>query len=343
MKRRGKIARLPQEIRQTLNERLQEGENAASLAEWLNGLPEVQAILKAEFEGTPIREQNISEWRKGGYEEWRQHENALEMAVRLAQRAGEWKAKDYPSMIELIAFWLMSQLLLATQEVGRMEWEQRWPCLNKMFAHLTKLRRIEQEVSAARSSSAPHSLSATRASATRASSGPIPSSGRKSDGAAVSREDVEALFAAIEASAPGGAGFRPAAGEREPRLQGSQVGCTTKAIPAEKAEQAMQEARAAQLARSLEKAKAMEMAQVVRAAQMAKSAPGAKPAPVVEAEPSVAAVLAADGTEKDALFSVWPPIENGSKKASTLAGLAGRSGQKPILTGRIEVPQPVAA
>ena len=145
MKRRGKIARLPREIRQELNERLHEDEMGKSLAEWLNGLPEVQAILQAQFEGALITEQNISEWRKRGYAEWVQHEDALEVAVRLGERAQEWKGEDQPPMSEAVAFWLMSQLLVATREVGKMEWEKRWPQVNKMCAHLMKLRRIEQE------------------------------------------------------------------------------------------------------------------------------------------------------------------------------------------------------
>ena len=146
MKRRGKIARLPREIRQELNERLQEEEVATSLAEWLNGLPEVQAILKADFEGAPISEQNISEWRKGGYEEWVQRENALEVAVRLAQRAQELEAGDHRlSLSEALASWLMVRLAVATRELEKMEWEKQWPMVTKMCANLAKLRRIEKE------------------------------------------------------------------------------------------------------------------------------------------------------------------------------------------------------
>ena len=77
----GKIARLPREIRQTLNLRLREGDNGHILVAWLNSLPEVQAILAAQFGGAPIREQNLSEWRKGGYRDWEQRERAIEVAV----------------------------------------------------------------------------------------------------------------------------------------------------------------------------------------------------------------------------------------------------------------------
>lgn len=44
MTRNGKIARLPREIREELNRRLDDGEQGVRLVEWLNGLPEVKRI-----------------------------------------------------------------------------------------------------------------------------------------------------------------------------------------------------------------------------------------------------------------------------------------------------------
>ena len=64
--RNGKIARLPRSVRQELNRRLEDGEQGNKLVAWLNGLPEVHAIVAAEFGGKSIREQNLSEWKKGG-------------------------------------------------------------------------------------------------------------------------------------------------------------------------------------------------------------------------------------------------------------------------------------
>ena len=49
MSRFGKIARLPLDIREQLNRRLQDGEIGKELVVWLNSVPEVQAVLKAEF------------------------------------------------------------------------------------------------------------------------------------------------------------------------------------------------------------------------------------------------------------------------------------------------------
>jgi hypothetical protein len=83
MTRTGKIARLPKIIRDQLNQRLDDGEQGAPLVAWLNSLPEVQAVLTRDFEGKAIREQNLSEWRKGGYRDWQAKSDLLEMAQRL--------------------------------------------------------------------------------------------------------------------------------------------------------------------------------------------------------------------------------------------------------------------
>ena len=71
--RNGKIARLPRAMREELNRRLRDGEQGNKLVAWLNGLPEVKAVVALEFGGKPIREQNLSEWRKGGYRDWLAH------------------------------------------------------------------------------------------------------------------------------------------------------------------------------------------------------------------------------------------------------------------------------
>src|SRR5580698_4966605 len=75
---RGKIARLPAELREELNRRIRNGEPGTGLIEWLNGLPEMQAVLAAEFSGQPINETNLTNWRQGGYADWLAQKEALE-------------------------------------------------------------------------------------------------------------------------------------------------------------------------------------------------------------------------------------------------------------------------
>ena len=66
----GKIARLPRDLRETLNGRMQEGVTGRRLAAWLNALPEVRQLLDRDFGGAAISEQNLTNWRHGGHREW---------------------------------------------------------------------------------------------------------------------------------------------------------------------------------------------------------------------------------------------------------------------------------
>jgi hypothetical protein len=77
--RRGKIARLPGEVRDELNQRLLDGESGGGLMDWLNDLPQVKAALQREFGGRPITEQNLSEWRQGGFRDWIAKTEAAEL------------------------------------------------------------------------------------------------------------------------------------------------------------------------------------------------------------------------------------------------------------------------
>jgi hypothetical protein len=68
--RNGKIARLPAEVRREVNERLFDGQTGRSVARWLNTLPEVRTVMERDFEGANVTEDNVSQWRQGGYAEW---------------------------------------------------------------------------------------------------------------------------------------------------------------------------------------------------------------------------------------------------------------------------------
>ena len=48
---RGKIGHLPKALQEDVNRRLEKGEHGRTVVAWLNALPEVQAVLAAEFAG----------------------------------------------------------------------------------------------------------------------------------------------------------------------------------------------------------------------------------------------------------------------------------------------------
>jgi len=111
--RNGKIARLPPslqgkvlvagkergelEIREQLNARLDDGEPGNRLVEWLNSNPDVMKVMAEQFEGRPITENNLSEWRAGGYEEWLTLDAFLDETRVLSENAGDVAATGISS------------------------------------------------------------------------------------------------------------------------------------------------------------------------------------------------------------------------------------------------------
>lgn len=89
MARQGKIARLPLAIREELNRRLLEGQSGGKILPWLNELPQVKAVLEEDFEGLRVRDQNLSEWRKGGFADWLARRDRLDTTKELAKFAAD--------------------------------------------------------------------------------------------------------------------------------------------------------------------------------------------------------------------------------------------------------------
>jgi hypothetical protein len=139
--RNGKIARLPLAVRQELNRRLDEGEQGKKLVAWLNGLPAVQAILATEFGGKVIREQNLSEWKQGGYRDWLAKQEALEIAERLGEDATEWNAEGRASLTDTLALWLVARYAVATRRVAETDGREGWRLLREMCGDIVELRK----------------------------------------------------------------------------------------------------------------------------------------------------------------------------------------------------------
>jgi hypothetical protein len=87
--RRGKIARLPRSVREQLNIRLDDGQEAPEILPWLNDLPEVRKIITRHFNGAPVSPQNLSAWRQGGFQEWLLHRELLDSASHMCEHVEE--------------------------------------------------------------------------------------------------------------------------------------------------------------------------------------------------------------------------------------------------------------
>src|SRR6267143_3573898 len=139
--RNGKIARLPLEVRQELNRRLDQGEQGKKLVAWLNALPAVQAVAATEFGGKAIREQNLSEWKQRGYRDWLAKQEALEIAERLGEDATEWNAEGRASLTNTLALWLVARYAVATRRVGETGEREGWRLLREMCVDIVELRK----------------------------------------------------------------------------------------------------------------------------------------------------------------------------------------------------------
>src|SRR5215207_1465627 len=139
--RRGKIARLPEPIRDELNRRLRDGESGTKLLAWLNALPEVQCIVAEEFGGRPVQAVNLWAWRHGGYREWLQMQQAAELVRHPFAEADDLKsAVDDPS--DKLGTWLAARYAVASSQLtnennGQLDWER----LREMCSDVSALRR----------------------------------------------------------------------------------------------------------------------------------------------------------------------------------------------------------
>jgi len=92
MTRNGKIARLPKAVRDQLNRNLQDNVPGGHLLDWLNALPEVQQVMAEQFNGRPINEVNLSDWRNGGFLDWQARQEMLGQAQELAEESADLKS-----------------------------------------------------------------------------------------------------------------------------------------------------------------------------------------------------------------------------------------------------------
>ena len=95
------------------------GEKARGLVDWLNSLPAVRTVVKAQFEGRDIREQNVSEWRKGGYRDWLAQRVALEQGRELCEEVAELGRKCKAPVTDRLAAYLSAHYAVAMKRAVR--------------------------------------------------------------------------------------------------------------------------------------------------------------------------------------------------------------------------------
>jgi hypothetical protein len=146
--RNGKIARLPRAIREQLNRRCDDGEPGKRLVEWLNSLPEVLAVLAAEFAGRPVSEQNLSEWKQGGYLDWQKQEEKRDWVRQLSEDADQLEiAAGDVELSNRLSVVLAAELGQAARQLleETTDPQERWERLQEILRELARLRREDQK------------------------------------------------------------------------------------------------------------------------------------------------------------------------------------------------------
>jgi hypothetical protein len=138
--RNGKIARLPKTIRDELNRRLADGERGTELVAWLNGLPEVQRIIAEQFGGRPMRPQNLSEWKHGGYKDWQNAQEAMELVRQLPADGRALKGPDGELFSDILATWLTARYAALAHQLAK-NGELDWKRLRELCSDVSTLRR----------------------------------------------------------------------------------------------------------------------------------------------------------------------------------------------------------
>src|SRR5665213_723042 len=142
--RNGKIARLPLALREELNTRLECSEDGSDLLPWLNGLPDVQALLRDKFGGAEINKQNLSDWRQGGFQEWLARRSLAEEARELAQLSGLLETDTQCVLADAAAAVVAARLgTLVAHWDGEVDeaFEARTRILSRLGRSVTQLQR----------------------------------------------------------------------------------------------------------------------------------------------------------------------------------------------------------
>ena len=109
-----------------------------------NGLPAVQNVLKEQFGGRLVNEQNLSEWKQGGHPEWLRHQETRSLASKLAEQSDDLDEAAHGQKIsDCLAGALAAELarLAITLLEKETDPEKRWSRLCEVHREISRLRR----------------------------------------------------------------------------------------------------------------------------------------------------------------------------------------------------------
>lgn len=146
--RNGRIARLPSDLRQQLNRRLESDEPAAGVLAWLNAQPAEQPNPTAESGPPAFALKDLAEWQATGFCDWRIQAEAREQASQLHAEVAELKQAGEEPLSDALAQFLAAQYVLATRAAIRQAAGEPLPLstLRVLCADVVSLRRGDHQV-----------------------------------------------------------------------------------------------------------------------------------------------------------------------------------------------------
>jgi hypothetical protein len=115
--RHGKIARLPSGTRDEISRRLEEGQPAKRILNWLNRQRDVKAIMAIWFSGCRVNEQNLTNWRAGGHQDWLRQQERRYQILDLVENAHEFAVKTKGvEPANLLSTVLVAELAVAARD-----------------------------------------------------------------------------------------------------------------------------------------------------------------------------------------------------------------------------------
>ena len=146
--RTGKIDASPraEQFARNSNRRIEDGRPAKTLVRWLNGHKEVKAVLAEDFAGREISEQNLCDWKRGGFHVGCASE-VREQVRLMAEQAEDLATEDArQSIADNLAGVLVAELAVATKTLlaETTDTRQRWLYLRQAIKQLQQLRRSSQ-------------------------------------------------------------------------------------------------------------------------------------------------------------------------------------------------------
>jgi hypothetical protein len=101
------------------------------------------ALLQAEFAGRPVSEQNLSEWKQGGFRDWQRQQESLALALELCAQSDELAKVAGQSLGDRLAPLLIARYMAVLRTLGTDSGGDSgdWRMLHELCGDIVALRK----------------------------------------------------------------------------------------------------------------------------------------------------------------------------------------------------------